>query len=136
MGESYIHVDSIGTSKPVHAYVVGGGNSNQEWAAAINQAKANLQCTPTTQTENSVPIGTQTVTPQSTCPKCGAVNSCNSKFCTSCGTPLNQTHTETPPPIPPPPPPTQTPLCPNCRKPIRYIQQYQRWYCDNEKRYV
>ncbi|MCW4028243.1 MAG: zinc-ribbon domain-containing protein [Candidatus Bathyarchaeota archaeon] len=138
MGESYIHVDSIGSNKPVHAYVVGGGNSNQEWAAAINQAKANLQSTPTAQTENFVLIETQKVIPQSACQKCGAANSGNSKFCTSCGTPLNQTQAETPRvlPPPPPPPPTQTPLCPNCRSPIRYIQQYQRWYCDNEQRYI
>jgi hypothetical protein len=38
------------------------------------------------------------------------------------------------PPPPPPPGPAQT--CPTCGAPLRYIEQYQRWYCDNEKKYV
>jgi sporulation protein YlmC with PRC-barrel domain len=29
-----------------------------------------------------------------------------------------------------------TPLCPTCGRPLNYIQQYQRWYCYNEKKYV
>ncbi len=33
----------------------------------------------------------------------------------------------------PPPPPN---MCSTCGHPLRYIQQYQRWYCDNEKKYV
>jgi len=28
------------------------------------------------------------------------------------------------------------PLCPTCNKPLTFIQQYQRWYCYNEKKYV
>ena len=28
------------------------------------------------------------------------------------------------------------PLCPTCNRPLTYIQQYQRWYCYNEKKYV
>ncbi len=35
-----------------------------------------------------------------------------------------------------PPPPPPTPPCPTCGKPLSYIQQYQRWYCYNEKKYV
>jgi hypothetical protein len=31
-----------------------------------------------------------------------------------------------------PPPPT----CPTCGQPLRYVEQYQRWYCDREQRYV
>ena len=27
-------------------------------------------------------------------------------------------------------------VCPTCGGPLRYIQQYQRWYCDREQRYV
>ncbi len=27
-------------------------------------------------------------------------------------------------------------LCPTCNKPLSFIQQYQRWYCYNEKKYV
>jgi sporulation protein YlmC with PRC-barrel domain len=28
------------------------------------------------------------------------------------------------------------PLCPTCNKPLTFIQQYQRWYCYNDKKYV
>ena len=28
------------------------------------------------------------------------------------------------------------PLCPTCGKPLTWIQQYQRWYCYNDKKYV
>jgi sporulation protein YlmC with PRC-barrel domain len=31
---------------------------------------------------------------------------------------------------------TQQPICPTCKGPLRYIQQYQRWYCDKEQKYV
>jgi len=27
-------------------------------------------------------------------------------------------------------------LCPTCGQPLTYIQQYKRWYCYNEKKYV
>ncbi|MGD0496023.1 MAG: hypothetical protein ABSB28_08260 [Candidatus Bathyarchaeia archaeon] len=37
---------------------------------------------------------------------------------------------------PPPPPPGAAMTCPSCGSPLRYIQQYQRWYCDKEKKYV
>jgi len=37
---------------------------------------------------------------------------------------------------PPPPPPGAAMTCPSCGGPLRYIQQYQRWYCDKEKKYV
>jgi hypothetical protein len=38
---------------------------------------------------------------------------------------------------PPPPPPGQVAqTCPTCGSPLRYIEQYQRWYCDQEKKYV
>ena len=39
-----------------------------------------------------------------------------------------------PPPGVPPPPPTNA--CPTCGMPLRYIEQYRRWYCDNERKYV
>jgi hypothetical protein len=35
-------------------------------------------------------------------------------------------------PVPPPPSPT----CPTCGSPLSYIQQYQRWYCYKEQKYV
>jgi hypothetical protein len=42
-----------------------------------------------------------------------------------------------PSPAPPPPPgATAAPTCPTCGGPLRYIQQYQRWYCDKEQKYV
>jgi hypothetical protein len=47
----------------------------------------------------------------------------------------------TPQPVAYQPPPSQqpvqtTPFCPTCGSPLRYIQQYQRWYCDKEAKYV
>jgi len=36
----------------------------------------------------------------------------------------------------PPPPPGTATTCPTCGGPLRYIQQYQRWYCDKEQKYV
>jgi sporulation protein YlmC with PRC-barrel domain len=30
----------------------------------------------------------------------------------------------------------QTPTCPTCRGPLTFIQQYQRWYCYKDKKYV
>jgi phosphate/sulfate permease len=39
-------------------------------------------------------------------------------------------------PAPPPPPPGAATTCPSCGGPLRYIQQYQRWYCDKEQKYV
>jgi hypothetical protein len=29
-----------------------------------------------------------------------------------------------------------TSVCPSCGSPLRYIQQYQKWYCDREGKYV
>ena len=26
--------------------------------------------------------------------------------------------------------------CPTCGSPLRYIEQYQRWWCDKERKYV
>ena len=142
MGQSYISVDCSGLAKPTHAYVVSGGTNNRDWVTAINQARTALQYAPSLQpTAFSVPQPMQSayiqkpqVASQKICQKCGAPDTLGSKFCTSCGAPLIQTQNEMP--LPPPPPPTQTPMCPYCRSPIRYIQQYQRWYCDKEKRYV
>jgi hypothetical protein len=39
-------------------------------------------------------------------------------------------------PLPPPPPNYTQPVCPTCGNPLSYIQQYQRWYCYNEQKYV
>ena len=36
----------------------------------------------------------------------------------------------------PPPPTAATPTCPTCGQPLVFIQQYNRWYCQNEKKYV
>lgn len=30
----------------------------------------------------------------------------------------------------------QQPVCPTCKGPLSYIQQYQRWYCYKEQKYV
>jgi sporulation protein YlmC with PRC-barrel domain len=31
---------------------------------------------------------------------------------------------------------SQTPVCPTCGGPLTYVQQYQRWYCYKDKKYV
>jgi hypothetical protein len=36
----------------------------------------------------------------------------------------------------PPAPSEVTSFCTTCGGPMRYIQDYQRWYCDKEQRYV
>jgi hypothetical protein len=44
-----------------------------------------------------------------------------------------------PPPgmaAPPPPSGSGYATCPTCGGPLRYIQQYQRWYCDKEQKYA
>ena len=46
------------------------------------------------------------------------------------GGPSPQTTAPTPAPAP------ATPICPTCGSQLRYIQQYQRWYCDKEQKYV
>lgn len=45
-----------------------------------------------------------------------------------------RSESETASPPPPPPPPTST--CPTCGSQLSYIQQYQRWYCHKEQKYV
>jgi len=30
----------------------------------------------------------------------------------------------------------QAPVCPTCGGPLTYIQQYQRWYCYKDKKYI
>ncbi len=51
--------------------------------------------------------------------------------------PIAQAATQTMPTVQSGQPAQQTkPLCPTCNQPLTYIQQYQRWYCYNEKKYV
>ena len=40
--------------------------------------------------------------------------------------------------VPPPPPLAATTVqnCPTCGRPMRFIQQYNRWYCDYDKKYA
>jgi hypothetical protein len=37
---------------------------------------------------------------------------------------------------PPPPMPASTYYCTNCGKPMSWVSQYQRWYCENCKTYA
>ena len=131
MGQSYIKVDGVSSGKQIHSYVVEGGYNNQDWVNAINQAKSALSFNSISQT-TSTNHHTQSSSFQALCQKCGTPVNAESKFCASCRAPLKQSQTE----MPPPPPATQLPICPYCRRPIRYIEQYQRWYCDNEKKYI
>jgi len=36
----------------------------------------------------------------------------------------------------PPPPPTTIQNCPTCGRPMKFVQQYNRWYCEHEKKYA
>jgi hypothetical protein len=38
-------------------------------------------------------------------------------------------------PPPPPPPPQAVQTCPTCSRPLTFVQQYNRWYCYNCKKY-
>jgi hypothetical protein len=50
--------------------------------------------------------------------------------------PATQVVTPTPTPQPQTPSPvSSTRFCPNCGAPVRWIEQYQRWYCDKEQKY-
>lgn len=135
MGQSYIRVDGVNSRKTTHSYVVDGGFNNQDWVNSINQAKATLKSPVLPQANIYTPQSTQSVSLQTYCQKCGEQIFTGSKFCVQCGTPVIQNRTEQNMP-PPPPPSAQTPTCPYYGNQIRYIEQYQRWYCDKEKRYV
>jgi hypothetical protein len=37
---------------------------------------------------------------------------------------------------PPPPPPTADYTCPYCKQPLQWIPQYQRYWCEKEKKYI
>lgn len=37
---------------------------------------------------------------------------------------------------PPPPPVAAAQMCPTCGRPMTFIQQYNRWYCEYEKKYA
>jgi hypothetical protein len=37
---------------------------------------------------------------------------------------------------PPPPPPANAQMCPSCGQPMTFVQQYNRWYCQNCKKYA
>jgi len=39
------------------------------------------------------------------------------------------------PPPPPPPPPQAVQTCPTCSRLLTFVQQYNRWYCYNCKKY-
>jgi predicted lysophospholipase L1 biosynthesis ABC-type transport system permease subunit len=38
-------------------------------------------------------------------------------------------------PSPPPPPSAEANVCPTCGQPLTFVQQYNRWYCPNCKKY-
>lgn len=40
------------------------------------------------------------------------------------------------PPPPPPQPAAQGPFCPSCGAQLQYVQQYQKYWCPSERRYV
>jgi hypothetical protein len=38
--------------------------------------------------------------------------------------------------MPPPPTPGNAQMCPTCARPMRFVEQYNRWYCDFDKKYA
>lgn len=50
--------------------------------------------------------------------------------------PSVQPQTLGPQPMTQQPQQAQAPVCPTCGGPLTYIQQYQRWYCYKDKKYV
>jgi len=38
--------------------------------------------------------------------------------------------------VPPPPPTSAVQMCPTCGQPMTFVQQYNRWYCPNCKKYA
>jgi len=47
-----------------------------------------------------------------------------------------QTYTPAPQNVVAAPVAQTAPVCPTCGSPLRFIPQYQRWYCDKEGKYV
>lgn len=121
LGNSFICVYCVGTPKQAYSFVVNGGTDKDDWVTAINQAK----------TSGENPFDSQPETPKTqwVCRNCG-ITSEAAGVCVFCGEPLT---IET---LPISSAPTKTQMCPYCGRQTRYIEQYQRWYCDKEKRYV
>ncbi|MFB3888083.1 MAG: hypothetical protein ACE14S_01215 [Candidatus Bathyarchaeia archaeon] len=38
--------------------------------------------------------------------------------------------------MPPPPPTGNAQMCPTCGRPMKFVEQYNRWYCDYDKKYL
>jgi Primosomal protein N'' (replication factor Y) - superfamily II helicase len=113
-GVLFICVYSTGTPKPAYSFVVNGGTDKEDWVTTINRAK-------TSTAQNPFDSQLETPSTQWVCRNCG-ITSDTAKACDFCGEPLTME--------------TKARVCPYCGHQTRYIQQYQRWYCDNEKRYV
>jgi len=120
-GAPFICVYCVGTPKPNYSFVVNGGTDKEDWVRIINQAKNSTK----------YPFDSQLETPnaQWICRNC-CITSETATVCDFCGEPLT---IET---LPTSSEPTKHQICPYCRSQTRYIPQYQRWYCDKEKRYV
>ena len=59
------------------------------------------------------------------CQYCGSQIAEGVGFCTNCGQRVVQAQS----------PQKRENLCPTCRSPVRFIDQYQQWWCDNCRRY-
>ena len=138
MGSGYLRVDSPSFGqKPSHSFIFGSGwSKNEEWVKAINSAIAAKRTTQAA-TATTFPAGQKQEEKRSeiVCPSCRVALSSQATFCTSCGTSFITPNATIAAPPPPPLPPS-APTCPACGAPIRYIQQYQRWYCDKERKYL
>jgi hypothetical protein len=121
LGIPFICVYCVGTPKQAYSFVVNGGSDKEDWVTTINQAKTSAKNPFDSQLEIS---GAQWI-----CRNCG-ITSDTPMDCYFCGEPLvmetlSKSSEQTKPP-----------MCPSCGCETRYIPQYQRWYCDVEKKYV
>jgi hypothetical protein len=121
LGVPFICVYCVGTPKQAYSFIVNGGTDKEDWVTMINQAK--------TSAKNPFDSKIETTKAQWICRNCG-ITSDTPMVCEFCGEPLS---IETRPTSSAS---TQIQKCPYCGRQTRYIGQYQRWYCDNEKRYV
>jgi len=136
-GSGYLRVDSnVSGQKPSHSYIFGGGwSKNEDWVNAINSAKAFAGAAQTTAPSCGSLQAQQPVQGQVRCPRCGTLSSSQMKFCGSCGLSFGTGAVGNDLP-PPPPSASSAPACPYCSGPLTYIQQYQRWYCYRDQKYV
>ena len=126
MGGAYLSVrNNTPGLKQAYSFVFGSGFSrNDQWVTAINGAKAGQYGQ-----ANQYPQSTQYIQTNQQQPNQYVQPS---QYTAPVYTQPQQQQT----PPPPPPPAYVPPSCPWCGGQLNWIQQYQRWYCYRDQRYV